>query len=318
MADNTRLSDAVVRPIERLVVIAGEVPGPASSLTTALEKRGYAVRWAATGKGMLDQLATLDASAVVISSELPDMTGVEACQELADLGMSALVPVLLVPTTLLTQETRLAALNAGAWECFGEPPDFDELLLKLERWISAGQEASRARAEALVDPTTGLYNHVGLARRARELGSLGSRQHASLACIALSLEAGDDETNAEKSGVAGVRCGRLLSSLGRRSDAIGRLGPRAFVVLAPATDAAGAMRLAHRLVRGLLSALSQGAEGARLAVRAGFEAVPNLGFAPVEPVELLAHATTALRTGRIEGGFGWMRQIVPHFDRELS
>lgn len=314
MSDTSRSSDAYTRATERLIVIAGEVPGPASSLTTALEKRGYAVRWAATGRGMLDQLSTLNASAIVISSELPDMTGVEACQHLTDLGLSTLVPVLLVPTTPLSQETRLGALQAGAWECFNAPPDFDELLLKLDRWINAGQEAQRARAEALVDPTTGLYNHVGLARRARELGSLGSRQHASLACIALSLEAADP-AGTEAPGGAGVRCGRLLGALGRRSDAIGRLGPREFVVLAPATDAAGAMRLAHRLVRGLMSALAQGEPtGARLAVRAGFEAVPNLGFAPVEPVELLAHATTALRTGRIEGGFGWMRQVPAHGD----
>jgi hypothetical protein len=37
-------------------------------------------------------------------------------------------------------------------------------------------------------------------------------------------------------------------------------------------------------------------------VRFGYEAVSNLGYAPVEPVELLVRASTALRTGKAEGG----------------
>jgi hypothetical protein len=41
---------------------------------------------------------------------------------------------------------------------------------------------------------------------------------------------------------------------------------------------------------------------ARLGVRFGYEAVSNLGYAPVEPVELLVRASTALRTGRAEAG----------------
>ena len=43
-------------------------------------------------------------------------------------------------------------------------------------------------------------------------------------------------------------------------------------------------------------------------VRCGYEAVANVGYAPIEPVDLLVRASTALRTGRAESG-GWLRRF---------
>ena len=45
-----------------------------------------------------------------------------------------------------------------------------------------------------------------------------------------------------------------------------------------------------------------------MGVRVGYEAVANVGYAPVEPVELLMRASTALRTGKAEAG-GWIRRF---------
>ncbi len=47
---------------------------------------------------------------------------------------------------------------------------------------------------------------------------------------------------------------------------------------------------------------------AQLRVRCGYEAVANVGYAPIEPVDLLVRASTALRTGRAEGG-SWLRRF---------
>jgi len=42
--------------------------------------------------------------------------------------------------------------------------------------------------------------------------------------------------------------------------------------------------------------------------RAGYESVANVGYEPMEPMELLARATAALRTGRPEPGLDWLRR----------
>src|SRR5437879_4901710 len=110
---------------------------------------------------------------------------------------------------------------------------------------------------------------------------------------------------------------RCCSPSARLSDVVGRLSPTEFAVLAPGTDAAGARRLAERLASTVQAsaggmptpAADPGAQPlAQLRVRCGYEAVANVGYAPIEPVDLLVRASTALRTGRAEGG-SWLRRF---------
>ena len=75
---------------------------------------------------------------------------------------------------------------------------------------------------------------------------------------------------------------------------IGRLGPTEFAVLAPGTNAVGARLLAKRLAESL--------NGGGLHVRSSYEAVANVGYTPIEPVELLVRAAAAVRTGRVVAG----------------
>jgi len=91
---------------------------------------------------------------------------------------------------------------------------------------------------------------------------------------------------------------------GRVSDAIGRLGPTEFAVIAPATGPDGAVRLVNRL-GGAVEATRipvRGGERA-LRVKAGYCAVPDFAESSIDAVELLLRATTALRDLR-RGGDG--------------
>jgi diguanylate cyclase (GGDEF)-like protein len=228
-----------------------------------------------------------------------------------DPRISGSTPILLCMAEQGSRELRLAALRAGAWECIVPPHDADEILLKVGAYVRAKLDADRARVEGLLDPITGLYNRQGLARRARELGSQAFREHGPLACLALALdvESAAEPAPAEQVRVgpatAVVRCVQALKSSARLSDVIGRLGAMEFAVLAPGTDDSGARRLAERLAGTL-----QGNADTQppLRVRCGYEAVANLGYAPIEPVELLVRASAALRTGKVEGGW-WLRRF---------
>src|SRR5204863_3678759 len=91
----------------------------------------------------------------------------------------------------------------------------------------------------------------GLPGRARELGAQPSRLHAALACVALAPDFGDsapgsEPPNAVLEAVVAQLAGAFRAT-GRISDAIGRLGPTEFAVVASGTDAGGAVRLAERL-----------------------------------------------------------------------
>src|SRR2546421_584510 len=82
------------------------------------------------------------------------------------------------------------------------------------------------------------------------------------------------------------------------------------------TDAGGARRLAERLAgsvsgpatTGEPAAAGSAATPSSLRVRCGYEAVANVGYAPIEPIDLLVRAAAAVRTGKMDSG-NWLRRF---------
>ncbi len=298
-----------------LVLLAGDGQEATRWLRSLLEGGGYAVLQERSGQHTLERARTTEPDVILVDAEMPDMPGVELCRSLrSDPRVSSSTPILLMIREAATRPQRLAALRAGAWECIAPPHDADEILLKIGAYVHAKLDADRARTEGLLDAATGLYNRQGLARRARELGSQAFREHGPLACIVLALD-----TELAEPGVAeppgGTSLGRYvqaIKSAARLSDVIGRLSATEFAVLAPGTDAAGARRLAERLASSVsgttVAAAGSGPAAAPVRVRCGYEAVANVGYAPIEPVDLLVRAAAAIRTGRADSG-GWLRRF---------
>src|SRR5207247_8535542 len=154
----------------------------------------------------------------------------------ADRRIAHNVTTVIIATDKPTPEQRVAALQAGAWHFDRHPGDPEEVALKLQTYVQAKRNIDVAFAEGLIDPATGLHSRPGLARRARELGALMARTHGALACVVFMLESDAHD----------LRAAGLLLHTARASDVVGALGPGEFAVLAPATDHAGAVKLAHR------------------------------------------------------------------------
>jgi diguanylate cyclase (GGDEF)-like protein len=296
-----------------LVLLAGDGQDATQWLKRLLEDGGYAVLQERTAQHALERARNTEPDLLVVDEFLPDMAGVEVCRALrADPRVSSSTPILLSLREHATRVQRLAALRAGAWECIAPPHDADEIMLKVSAYVHAKLDADRARAEGLLDSVTRLYNRQGLARRARELGAQAYRDHGALACVVLALDADPSSPGAVPLalGTPGLsRRVQALTSAARLSDAIGRLSGTEFAVLAPGTDAAGARRLAERLAASLANVTTSetgGREGGR--VRCGYEAVANVGYSPIEPVDLLVRASAAVRTGRADSD-AWLRRF---------
>jgi diguanylate cyclase (GGDEF)-like protein len=275
------------------------------SLRESLERAGYDVIWAHSGRLGMTHARDDSPDLVLVDFELEDMPAFEFCQALRDdPEFTRSTPLMVVSTDMLPREQRLSALRAGAWDCVTGSPDPEELLLKADTYVHSKLDADRATSQGLIDPVTGLYNRQGLARRARELGAHAFRSHDALACVALSVDferADEGQPSPDEMRPAIVKCGQALQAIGRPSDPIGRLAVNEFAILAPATDASGAQRMAERLTRALHDATSHAGLAARVTeVSVGYEAVPNLAYAPIGPVELLARATGAMRQARVQ------------------
>jgi len=297
-----------------LVLLVGNGQEATRWLKGLLEGAGYAVLQERTASHALERARSTEPDVLLVDQDLPDMPGVELCRALrADPRISTSTPILISFRDPVTRTERLAALRAGVWECIAPPHDADEILLKIGAYAHAKLDADRARAEGLLDFATRLYNRQGLARRARELGAQAYRDHGALACIVFAFDV-DPSSPASAPLLSGAqmlaRQVRTLTSAARLSDAIGRLSGSEFAVLAPGTDAAGARRLAERLAASLASITGGEPPDGRsvLRVRCGYEAVANVGYAPIEPVDLLVRAAAAVRTGRADAD-AWLRRF---------
>lgn len=276
------------------------------SLDSILAPRGYGVLRAYNGQQALERAAGTNVDAVFIDRTLPDMDGGELCAQLTDRALvSRSAPIMLVTSGFATREQRLEALNAGAWELIALPVDAEELLLRMDRFIRAKLDADRAQEEALIDAVTGLYSWEGVTRRVREVAAAAERFERPLACVVFAPDGAisvDEES--ERSYLSIIA--EQLKGLTRRSDILGRIGPREFAIITPDTPLEGAQVLADRLRGGSSNGNGNGNGGgdprrkkktddARTRGRAGVCAIPNLKQAGLDPVELVVQATLASR-----------------------
>ena len=239
---------------------------------------------------------------VLIFLPLPDVDAMEACRAIRqDPLVPAPLPLIGIAPGPVTRERRLGWLRAGAWDCFGFPLDAEELRLKLDGYVRAKRQVE---ALALLDQATGLYTHRGVKRRARELIAEAVRLHTTLACVVFGLDQ-EPEARGARPGAesaARSRLGRLLKAHARLSDTVGWWNDTEVAVLAPATNADGAAKLAERLADAIETAapLSEpGAAGPPSYVLAGYDVVSDLEAGRMQPEDLLARAMAALQVARI-------------------
>lgn len=289
-----------------LVLIANEQEWSARSLETILGPSGFAVLRAYSGRQALELARTVSPDIVIVDARMPDMDGLDLCQQLrADPRFSPVTPIIITTAGPSARAQRLAALRAGAWEYFTQPIDGEVLLLQLWTFVGAKQAADSVRDESLLDRPTGLYNLRGLGRRAKEIGADAYRRRDPLACVAFTPTHEGVADEAVQSDAVALRMamhlGEVCRGAGRVSDAIGRIGVAEYAIIAPGTDAAAAVRMIERLRVSIAEHPFQLAGVARpLDIRAGYCAVPDFSAVSIDAVEMLFRATTALRHLREE------------------
>lgn len=303
-------------PSSPLVLIANDQEWSARSLESILAPSGYSVVRAYTGQQAIERVRTSQPDIIILDAQMPDLHGFEVCRQLrADSTFSPTTPIIITTSGPSGRTQRLEAYRAGAWEFLGQPVDGEALLLKLTTFLQGKREVDALKEESLLDPGTGLYNMRGLARRAHEIGADAFRRRDPLACVVFAPEAQDaagaDAAEEEVQRIA-EQVGQLLKRVGRSSDAIGRLAQSEFAVIAPATDSEGVLRLVRR-IGGSIEATPIPVRGGErtLRVQAGYCAVPDFAESPVDAVELLLRATTALRDLKRDGNTDQVRGFDP-------
>jgi PleD family two-component response regulator len=270
------------------------------SLSRALADHEYAALEVHIGSVAIACAVDLHPDMIIVGAELPDMSGIDACRLLHnDLRVGHGVPIVLLAPDKPTPELRVAALRAGAWDVLSNPADVTELSFRLRTYIQAKRNIDLALGDGLVDPAAGIHSRPSLAHRARELGALMAREHGALACVIFDLETAP----------AGPDAAGIVARMARVCDVVGAWSRTEIALLAPATNDAAAVNLARRVAAALGVTTDTGQLVPGSMLRAGYDAVGNFTYSPIDPVDLLSRAAAAVRSGTPDTNYSWLRRF---------
>ena len=127
----------------RKVLLVDDDPRNAFALTNVLELHGLTVAHASDGRKAIGQLAAGDIDLVLMDVMMPQLDGHQTMREIRQMPQFAHLPVIAV-TARAMQGDREKSLAAGASDYVTKPVNIEELLNRMEQWLSPGPESSPA------------------------------------------------------------------------------------------------------------------------------------------------------------------------------
>ena len=114
-----------------------------------LLKAGYNVRNAYTGEEGIAEFRANGADVVMLDMTLPEMHGAQVLREIRDINTT--VPVIIV-TGEASSDLRQQCEQLGVQEYLSKPPNYDEVLVAIERALASPQEESQMVTLRLTKP----------------------------------------------------------------------------------------------------------------------------------------------------------------------
>jgi DNA-binding NtrC family response regulator len=275
-----------------------------AKLAELLRAAGFRVAMASSISKLRDAAVRLSPSVVIVDDLLEDVTATDACRALrTDPTIPRNLPILVVVSGVASPALRVAAIRVGAWDFLDRAMPPNEIAQQVGAHVESRRSFGESADAEFHDMVSGLRTRLGLARRARELASLMTRMRSGLCSVVIEVES--------RAGITDL--GRVVARAARLSDVVGEGGQARAGIIAPATDADGAIQLATRVANTVASvaherglAAESGSPAGLVAV--GFDAVSNAAYAPFDPLVLLRNAANAVRYGELVDDRPWLRR----------
>jgi diguanylate cyclase (GGDEF)-like protein len=246
-----------------VILVADDEPVNLALIKRRLEWEEYHVETAADGGEAVEAAKRVLPDLIILDVMMPVLDGLGACRLLKEDPSTRDIPVIFL-SALDDTDTKVNALSLGANDYISKPFRVEELLarvavairLKRERdLLQESAEELRRRAEAasemsMTDALTGLLNRYGLQRALQRELSEARRYARPLSCLLLDVDffKAINDTHGHAAGDAALmQAARVLTESVRGSDVVCRYGGEEFLVLAPETDARGALSLAEKI-----------------------------------------------------------------------
>src|SRR6266542_4302740 len=129
------------------ILVVDDIPENVRLLEAVLVSRGYEVLTATSGKEALDVVASAQPDLLLLDVVMPGMDGYAVCQALRDDEETAMLPVIMVTSSMGAEKTK--AIKSGADDFIPKPFNHDELLtrvrslLRIKRYHDTIKELNR-------------------------------------------------------------------------------------------------------------------------------------------------------------------------------
>jgi two-component system, cell cycle response regulator len=211
--------------------------------------RDFKLASAYEGRTGFEQAASLTPEFILLDVDLPDIDGFEVCRMLKDNPATKAVPVIFL-TSMTSRQQKISGLDCGACDYVTKPFEPAELRARVRAAVRVKHTCDEVVQEALIDRTTGLFNHRYLETRLE--GELARARRAGhlLACIMVSLDGlkkSDSHAPDLTRDAALYSIGRAVLQACRKEDVACRFSEDTFAILAIGTNAESVQALARRI-----------------------------------------------------------------------
>lgn len=217
-------------------------------LIAALEQAGFAIAGISGSAAALVAIPRTRPHLVIAALDLKGVSAFEVARKLS--GAEDFMPCILVGAEAPADERRLAALAAGGHDYFQLPQQLELLLVRAGQLIELRQRIDRLRAEADLDPLTGLANRRRFrAALGRELERF-RRYGTPCALMLLDIDHLKKINDAHGHSVGDIvirHVAATLAAASRDNDTAARLGGEEFALLLAGVNEKQAITAAARL-----------------------------------------------------------------------
>jgi two-component system cell cycle response regulator len=275
-------------------------------VTNLLEARSHQVRVFTDAPGVLDYIRSdPTVEALITSAELASMSGIELCRRTRQLASRGRPIYVILMSSNRDGQTLIEALDNGADDFIGKPPDVEELYARLRAAERVGIMQRELLHLATTDPLTGMLNRRAFFVHAEE-GCARAEAGGVLSAVMFDIDHFKrvNDVHGHDVGDAAIR-GIAREAGATRKAVLGRLGGEEFAMLLEGRAISDAVDVAEDL-RLRLSELRFETDTEEMTLTCSF------GISEWEPGDtidrLLKRADVALYKAKMDG----RNRVVPH------
>jgi diguanylate cyclase (GGDEF)-like protein len=253
-----------ISPNNFLILVVDDISDNLQMLGVILEEAGYITTFAPGGEQALNRLKTVKPDLILLDLMMPQMNGLELCQNLKNNENYRDIPIIFISAT---NESKfiLEAFELGAVDYIIKPFDLDELLARIKvhlQFKNTQDQLKQAMINlgklATIDTLTGIPNHRYLLIIAEQEINRASRYNYPLSVLMMDID-NFKKINDKYGHSIGDKFLQLIAQTTsrnlRKDDCFVRLGGEEFLIILPHTTTRFALEAAQR-TRQLIGDLS--------------------------------------------------------------